>query len=114
MNPKEYWGTEKKVLIIDIDGTICEDNTFPNYSGAKPFKKQIEALHEIKGTHFIVLYTARYEADRPITEKWLKDNSVPYDRLIFGKLPYDFFIEWNSFRSITSLVSNIICEEERL
>lgn len=113
MNPKEYWGTEKRVLLIDLDGTLCEDNTFPNYLTAKPFSSQIKALHELKGRYYIVIWTARYEADRSVTEKWLKDNDVPYDRLIFGKLPYHFFIDWNSSKSVLELLALVVSDQER-
>lgn len=113
MNPSEFWGTKKQVLFVDIDGTICQDNTFPNYFDAEPFESQIRSLHELKGQFFIVLWTARYEADRFVTEDWLSKHNVPYDRLVFGKLPYNMFIEWNSCKSVTELLSEITSKKER-
>jgi len=113
MNPKEYWGTEKQVLLIDLDGTLCDDHTFPEYAAATFFKSQVKALHELKGRYFIVIWTARYEADRALTEKLLRDNDVPYDRIVFGKLPGNFFIDWNSARSASDLLSRVSLEQEK-
>lgn len=97
MNPKEFWGTDKPVVAVDIDGTLCEDDSFPNYAEAVPKEDEIAKLRELAEKCFIVLWSARYEADREVTKCWLCKNEVPYDRLILGKLPFDFFIDANAF-----------------
>ena len=91
-------GNQRKTLIVDIDGTICEPPLKGDYSKCKPIKSVIKKLlseHE-KGT-YIVLFTARnmrtfngnlglinkYTA--PILLNWLTKNKIPYDELVFGK-----------------------------
>jgi len=105
MKAQEFWGTDKEVLIIDLDGTICSDNSYPDYAQAKAFEIEINALKSLSEKYFIVFWTARYEADRSVTEDWLFRHGIRYDRLVFGKLPYDLFIEMNSCKSITELVN---------
>jgi len=100
MKPSEFWGTDKQAIIVDIDGTLCEDNSFPHYAKAIPKEGQIKFLQQIKEHYFIVLWSARYEADREITQTWLHSNNVPYDRLILGKMPYDFFIDENAYKKV--------------
>jgi uncharacterized HAD superfamily protein len=51
----------------------------------KPFAKEIiEKLHK---DNKIIIITARWEKEnktiQPITLKWLKDNEIPYDKIIF-------------------------------
>lgn len=113
MNPKEFWGTDKPVVVVDIDGTLCEDDSFPDYDGAKPLMERIKALQALKRNHFIVLWSARYEADRKVTERWLHEHHILYDRLILGKIPYDVFIEENSFNSPLDLLVSLEEEQSR-
>jgi len=79
----------KKVLLCDIDGTICDD--IPNeeverMSGAKPFEDALGRLNkwydEGDEIHF---FTSRTEDMRQLTEKWLKENSFKYHSLIMNK-----------------------------
>ena len=48
--------------------------------------------------HNIIIYTARPRDDRKVTEKWLKENNIPHDTVIFGKLRADLYIDQNSKR----------------
>jgi len=119
MKPQQFWGTEKEVLVVDIDGTLCSEaylpdwGTIPDYAKAEPFPLQIAHLNELKERFFIVLWTARYEADREVTEQWLKKHNVPYDRLVLGKKPYDMFIDTNSCKTPYQLVKQLEKSDEQ-
>jgi uncharacterized HAD superfamily protein len=80
----------KKIFIIDIDGTVCED--IKNEEGqdrmakAKPYEdviRQINRWH--KGGNFICFFTARTLDHKTVTEAWLKQNGAEYDQIIYGK-----------------------------
>jgi len=47
-----------------------------------PIEKAQETLEELAKKHKILLITARPEEYRDITEKWLHDHSIPYQKLI--------------------------------
>jgi hypothetical protein len=77
----------KVVLMIDFDGTICE-NKFPEIGEPKP--KAIEVMQALDKSGFkIVIHTCRAnpeiagqeESNRYIKEMedWLKENKIPYD-----------------------------------
>ena len=76
-------------ILVDIDGTICED--IPNeqserFATAKPFLGAVENLKNMLETGSSVTYfTARREEYREVTEKWLKDNGFPDAPLIMNK-----------------------------
>ena len=79
----------KKVLLCDIDGTICDD--IPNEEvermpGAKPFEDALRRLNkwydEGDEIHF---FTSRTEDMRHLTEKWLNENGFKYHSLIMNK-----------------------------
>jgi uncharacterized HAD superfamily protein len=81
-------------VIIDIDGTICEEGPTFERSLAKPKRNAVGALHLLKwaGYH-ITLYTARSWSEYAMTEEWLKRHAIPYDLLICGKPVYDLWID---------------------
>ena len=89
-------------FIIDVDYCICKaevvDGRF-DYKNAKPIPEMIRKIRSLyMKDHKIILYTARsmktYNGDlekinkftRPVLERWLQENNVPYDLLYFGKL----------------------------
>ena len=119
MKPQQFWGTNKQVLVVDIDGTLCgevhlpKQDEIPNYAESTPFTRQIQTLVKLSERYFIVLWTARYEADREVTERWLKENNVPYDRLILGKKPYDMFIDANSCKTPYQLIKELEKSDEQ-
>lgn len=72
--------------ILDLDGTIVKHNGYKEggdvlLPGAKEF---IESLPE---GDMVVIVTARKEEYREITERFLEENGVLYDHIIFGA-PY--------------------------
>jgi uncharacterized HAD superfamily protein len=80
----------KKIFIVDIDGTICED--IKNEEGsqrmleAAPFKGSIEAVNRWHDEgHFICFFTARTNEHRAATEQWMMKNGVKYHQIIYNK-----------------------------
>lgn len=72
--------------ILDLDGTIVKHNGYKEggdvlLPGAKEF---IESLPE---GDMVIIVTARKEEYRENTEKFLKENGVRYDHIIFNA-PY--------------------------
>ena len=51
----------------------------------------VQGLHEKR--HYVILFTARWEADRETTVEWLKAQEVPYDELVMGKPRADIYID---------------------
>ncbi len=76
-------------LLIDIDGTICED--IPNeeshrYPDALPYEKAAMSLHALVASgHKITYFTSRESKDRQVTLDWLKKHNFPIANLIMDK-----------------------------
>lgn len=76
-------------ILVDIDGTICED--IPNeqserFATAKPFLGAAEGIKAmIADGNSVTYFTARREEHREVTEQWLKDNGFPNLPLIMNK-----------------------------
>lgn len=72
--------------ILDLDGTLVKHNGYKEggdvlLPGAKEFT---ESLPE---GDMVIIVTARKEEYREITERFLEENGVRYDHIIFGA-PY--------------------------
>ena len=81
-------------LIIDIDGTICEEKRQFSRSLAKPLPDAIQSLKSLKKRGCIlILYSARTWAEYEMTLNWLKSHDVPFDQLILGKPEGDYWID---------------------
>jgi len=82
----------KFVTAFDLDGVLCEEGkTHEDYLARRP---RLEYIDKINGKSGIkVIYTARLESDREITEAWLKAHNVNYACLFMNKIPYDVFFE---------------------
>lgn len=85
-------------IIVDIDDTITIHKSAKDYSEKKPNLKLISKLREYQENGFeIILFTARnmytHQGDlskinkdtAPILLKWLNENEVPFDGIIYGK-----------------------------
>lgn len=96
-----------KRLVIDLDGTLCEQTAGGEaYFNPKPIGPMINRLHQYAADGWeIVVYTARgmnefrgnlvkiEDKYREPTEQWLEDNHVPWDWLIFGKMPGELYVD---------------------
>jgi uncharacterized HAD superfamily protein len=80
---------EKYILLIDIDGTVCEDikneESYLYYS-AKPIEGARERCNDWyeKGAQ-IHFFTARESKDREVTELWLRKEGFRYHSLVMDK-----------------------------
>lgn len=71
-----------KTWIFDFDGTLVVHNGYKNgkdefLNGAKEF------LQSIPNTDFVIIMTAREKEAKEITEKFLKENNIRYDKILF-------------------------------
>lgn len=80
---------KNKIILIDIDGTVCED--IPNeesyrYESAKLYEQSLTVINKwYNDGNIITFFTAREEKDREVTENWLKSNGFNYNGLIMNK-----------------------------
>jgi capsule biosynthesis phosphatase len=96
-----------KLLVIDLDGTICEQTTGGDaYWTAKPKQDVIDRVNELYGQGwYVTIHTARgmrtchsdlKDVERRFrmgTENWLVMHMVKYDDLIFGKPPGEMYVD---------------------
>ena len=90
-----------KRIIVDFDGTIINNNVYPNFSEPKPGVK--EALKKLKEEgYYISIHSCRNSLEltnRPkdaqkLMEEYLKDNDIPFDEIIeFSKPVADYYID---------------------
>lgn len=79
----------KRVFLIDIDGTICDDiknedsHLYPD-AGVYPDALTIINKWYDEG-NVITFFTARESKDRAATEKWLSDHGFKYHGLVMDK-----------------------------
>jgi capsule biosynthesis phosphatase len=94
-----------KTLVTDLDGTICSQGTVSTYREAEPNLEVIEKINHLWSNGWkIVIFTARgmstyknkeraeYEL-RDLTLRWLNENRVCFDELIFGKPSGDYYLD---------------------
>lgn len=89
----------EKVIVMDIDGTLCEiKSKEQTYLEVKPKKGVLEKLNYMKQQGFyIILYTSRqmrtYEGNigkinantGKVLFQWLEKYDIPFDEIYFGK-----------------------------
>ena len=81
---------DKKIFIIDVDGTICEnirnEEGLERMEHAKPFKESIEKINDLYDQgNYVCFFTARTDEHKKVTELWLKKHKVKYHQIIFNK-----------------------------
>lgn len=96
---------------MDLDGTICTQMPSGQYADAKPIPEVIKKVNELWAAGCdIIIFTARgmdsLKGDvnqiehrwRGVTEKWLLDNRVCYNKLMFGKPLGDYYVDDKGMR----------------
>ena len=78
-----------KILLIDCDGTICDDIKNEDahlYATAKHYPDALETINKWydEGAH-ITFFTARQAKDREVTLEWLDRHGFKYHGLITDK-----------------------------
>ena len=98
----------KKKLCFDLDGVICTTSG-NKYKKAKLKKNIIDFINNLSEKYYIIMFTARYMGrnnDNVLlakkqgykqTCKQLYKWQLKFDKLIFGKPSYDFFIDDKSY-----------------
>lgn len=77
---------KKKIIVLDIDGTICSIEKPENYHNAKPKKDIIDKINQYyKEGHIIYFETSRHVLKENITKEWMKRYGVKYNHIFFGK-----------------------------
>ena len=82
---------KNKILVFDIDGTIC-NNTFGDYESAKPFDDMVEEINRLYKNNKIIMMTARGSKTgidwSDFTKAQLESWGVKYHELIMNKKPH--------------------------
>ena len=74
------------VIMIDIDGTVCEELSPFDRPLAKPIRGAVTAVNKlVKDGHTIVFWSGRGWEQYRVTEKWLRDHKFKYAQLLMGK-----------------------------
>ena len=75
-------------LLIDIDGTICEDidnEQSEKFSTAQPINGAVACVNALASHHDVVFFTARKTEHKEVTELWLTKHGFMYKDIIFNK-----------------------------
>mgnify|MGYP000956416260 CR=1 FL=1 len=73
--------------ILDLDGTIVKHNGYLIYGHDVFLEGAEEFLRSIPETDMIIFLTSRTDNERELTERFLKENNIRYDNIIFNA-PY--------------------------
>ncbi len=82
-----------KWLAVDLDKTIATSN-YPDFKLEEPINGAKRALYDliIDGWK-IIIHTSRPWSEYDVIEKWLIDNSIPFRRIVCGKLFAKYYID---------------------
>ena len=96
-----------KIIIVDIDGTICTTDSTHDYEKALPRPEQIKKINKLyeKG-NTIIYWTARGASSKGVgfwhelTEKQLEEWGCKYDvlKVVGSKPSYDLWIDDKAVR----------------
>ena len=98
----------EKIIAIDIDGTLCTISE--NYEECKLLDNAKESIDYIRSKGYkVFLHTGRHILNSEVTIKWLKQNDINYDHIVFGKPPAKYYIDDKgiSFDSWVNVLKNI-------
>lgn len=76
-----------KTWIFDIDGTIVKHNGHKIDGKDSMLQNAIDFLNGISSDDMVIFITSRTDEFREETEKFLNDNSIRYDHIIYNA-PY--------------------------
>lgn len=76
-----------KTWLLDLDGTIVKHNGY-KIDGKDTFLSGAQKLlSRIPDSDMIIFLTSRTENERGLTEKFLSENNIRYDQIIYN-VPY--------------------------
>jgi hypothetical protein len=74
------------VIMIDIDGTVCNELSPFDRPLAKPLPGAVARVNSyVEAGHVVVFWTGRGWDQHRTTKKWLDDNGFKYSELLMGK-----------------------------
>ncbi|MGH9749447.1 MAG: LNS2 domain-containing protein [Candidatus Polarisedimenticolia bacterium] len=74
------------VILIDIDGTICTEESPADRPLAQPLPGAREAVNRfVEAGHVVVLWTGRGWDQYRVTQRWLDDHGFKYTQILMGK-----------------------------
>jgi len=83
-----------KRIVIDLDGTICQELPTFDRSLAKPKPGAVETINKLHDAGwFIIIYTGRGWAEYKMTKYWLDAAGIKYDVLLCAKPIYDIWLD---------------------
>lgn len=87
-------------VVLDIDGTICQEMPTFEKVLAPPIPGALEFVNKLYDEgNTIIFFTARGWEQYKLTEFWLQNLGFKYHLLICGKPIADVFIDDKSFKS---------------
>lgn len=84
MEEKIILSTLPHTWIFDLDGTLVKHNGYRTPEGDTLLDGVKEFLASIPEKDMIIIITARTSEYRAVTEKFLAENKIRYDQIIFG------------------------------
>lgn len=74
------------VIMIDIDGTICTEESPFNRPLAAPLPGAKESVNRfVESGHVVIFWTGRGWEQYLVTKKWLDEHGFKYAQLLMGK-----------------------------
>jgi len=72
--------------MIDMDGTICSEESPFDRPLAKPLPGALVAVNRlVADNHVVIIWTGRGWDQYRVTKKWLDDHGFQYAQLLMGK-----------------------------
>jgi phosphoglycolate phosphatase-like HAD superfamily hydrolase len=79
---------------VDFDQTIADNTGYPDFIPTKPLDGVKENLEKLEaGGYKIIIFTARPWADYANIEKFMEEHSLPFRRIVCGKLLAKYYID---------------------
>lgn len=74
------------ILMIDLDGVLCTEETTFERALAKPLPGAQAGMQALRDQgHTLIVHTARGWAEYRMTKAWLDNHQIAYDQLLMGK-----------------------------
>ncbi len=74
------------VILIDIDGTVCTEESPFDRPLARPLPGAVEGVNQLVDEgHTVVFWTGRGWDQYRVTKNWLDDHGFKYAQILMGK-----------------------------
>lgn len=105
---QRYGHDAKLTFAFDLDGVLAVETEEQRIAGINGDIKLLQSMYSVAKSnpfvvnsvrelhregHTIIIHTARHKEDKKITERWLREQKIPYDRLVLCKPHADFYID---------------------